>query len=90
MRQYWKLVFTPDADRDLKALSAPIIIRILNKLVWLKNNFDLLKPVPLHGSFSGSYKLKVGDWRIVYRTDFSEKVIIVVMIDHRSKVYSIR
>ncbi|MEK6809510.1 MAG: type II toxin-antitoxin system RelE/ParE family toxin [Nanoarchaeota archaeon] len=33
------------------------------------------------------YKLRVGDWRVVYKIDWKEQTIIASYIDHRSKVY---
>jgi mRNA-degrading endonuclease RelE of RelBE toxin-antitoxin system len=30
---------------------------------------------------------RVGDWRIIYRVDESERIVFVMAIDHRSKIY---
>lgn len=35
----------------------------------------------------GVYRIRIGDHRAIYRIDYSEKKIIIVKIDKRSKVY---
>ena len=58
--------------------------RTVERLRWFLEN-DVL-PEPLEGNFKGLYKLRVGDYRIVY--DFSAETIMrVLMVRHRSKAY---
>lgn len=40
---------------------------------------------PLRGTLAGYWKLRVGDWRVVYAIRGNE--VIVFAIKHRSKVY---
>lgn len=40
---------------------------------------------PLRQSLKGHRKLRVGDWRIIYRID--RKAIIILKIGHRREVY---
>ncbi len=42
---------------------------------------------PLRYSFSGHRRIRVGDYRIVYRIEKSKNVVLIVMIQHRKKVY---
>lgn len=42
---------------------------------------------PLRYSLKGHRRLRVGDYRIVYRTDPKIKTVIVVAIKHRKDVY---
>ena len=58
--------------------------RTVERLRWFLEN-DVL-PEPLEGNFKGLYRLRVGDYRIVY--DFSAETIMrVLMVRHRSKAY---
>lgn len=43
---------------------------------------------PLRYSFLGHRRLRVGDYRIVYRIDEHKKRVFIVMIKHRRDVYS--
>jgi len=40
---------------------------------------------PLHGEFDGLFKLRVGDYRVVYA--LSGRDVLVLRIRHRSKAY---
>ncbi len=42
---------------------------------------------PLQYSLKGLRRLRVGDYRVVYKVDASEKRVIVLKIAHRKDVY---
>ena len=42
---------------------------------------------PLRYSFKGHRRIRVGDYRIVYRADPNQKLVIIVLIKHRKDVY---
>ena len=42
---------------------------------------------PLKGSYSGYYRYRVGDYRVVYSIEDDLVVVNVIIIAHRSKVY---
>ncbi len=42
---------------------------------------------PLQGSLRGHRRLRVGDWRVVYRADSATHVVIILKIAHRREVY---
>jgi mRNA interferase RelE/StbE len=57
--------------------------------------FDILKIEPrnypnikaLKGDLSGYYRYRVGDYRVVYEIDDTLKLVTILLIAHRSKVY---
>ena len=54
--------------------------------------FDSIQQNPLigeklHGELKGYYKLRLGDYRIVYKFDSRESRVVVVKIEHRQGVY---
>jgi len=61
----YKIEIRPEAVKDLEQLDSTVARRILKKLNWLKENFDLIVPEPLSGEFKGLYKLRVGNYRVV-------------------------
>ncbi len=85
--KHWSLVFQKDAEKDLALLDTPIRKRIIKKLDFLVKNFDRIIPMPLAADFRGFYKLRIGDWRIIYSIDRRQDIISVVYIEHRSRVY---
>ena len=42
---------------------------------------------PLRYSFKGHRRIRVGDYRIVYRVQPDQKLVVVVLIKHRKEVY---
>ncbi len=86
----WSLEFQLEAEKDLAKLDWQIRRRIINKLDWLLKNFDAVIPSILTNEFREFYKLRVGDWRIIYKVDWNNCVILVCYIDRRDKIYKKR
>lgn len=42
---------------------------------------------PLKGPLSGAYRYRTGDYRVVYRIEDEDRLVIVLIIAHRSEVY---
>jgi mRNA interferase RelE/StbE len=42
---------------------------------------------PLKYSLKGHRRLRVGDYRVVYRVDLHKQVVTIITIQHRKKVY---
>jgi len=83
----WNLVFDSSAEKDFKKLDKKLKERIVEKLDWLSKNFDNLIPLPLTGEWRGFFKLKIGDWRVIYKVNWDKNQIIVYAIGHRKKIY---
>jgi mRNA interferase RelE/StbE len=58
--------WTEDAVKDLAKLDKPVAQRILKKINWLPDNFEKITPEPLIGELKGTFKLRIGDWRVIY------------------------
>ena len=80
-----KVEWTEPALEDLQKLDKPIAKRILKKITWLSNNFENITPEVLSGEFSGTYKLRIGDWRVVYVIE--SDIIIIQALGHRREIY---
>jgi mRNA interferase RelE/StbE len=74
------------AERDLKSLSVQIFQRILPRIKSLAQN---PRPSGCH-KLSGSrndWRIRVGDYRIIYEINERAKVVRVVRVPHRREVY---
>jgi len=80
-----KIEWTEAAVKDLEKLDKLIALRILNKITWFSRSFKHLIPEPLSGEFKQTYKLRVGDWRVIYTIE--EDGIIIQSIGHRKEIY---
>ncbi len=68
-------------------MDRPVGERILKKLKWLAENFESVKPEPLHRHLRGKYKVRVGDYRAIYTVNRKAKRIRIHMVGHRDKIY---
>ena len=75
------------AEDDLRRLDRAVARRIISRIQWLAEHFDNLKPEPLTGTLSGFFKLRAGDYRIIYKVRKDENLIVVHRIGHRREVY---
>jgi len=83
----WFVKFGPEAEDDLDKLDGVVRKRVLEKLEWLQNNFDNLTPATLGYNWHGFFKIRIGDWRAVYKIKQTENKIIIIAIGHRNKIY---
>lgn len=75
------------AARELEKLDQTIAKRIVKRIQWLSENLDSVKPTALKGDLSGLFKLREGDYRIIYQIVRKEQIIIIHAIGHRRDIY---
>ena len=83
----YSIEYQLEAIADLKRLTSVIQSRIIKKIEWLGKNFDSITPQSLKGNLVGFYKLRVGDYRVIYGVDVESKVIFIAQIGHRREIY---
>lgn len=79
--------FLPGAAVNVKNLDNSVAARIFRKLQRLADNADDVEPLPPRGRLAGLFKLREGDYRIVYEIDKKKREIVVHDVGHRSEVY---
>ncbi len=75
------------ATRELAQLDKPTGRRIIERINWLAANLDNINPEPLTGDLAGLYKLRVGDYRVLYELLQNEQTILIHQIGHRREIY---
>ncbi|MEK7201380.1 MAG: type II toxin-antitoxin system RelE/ParE family toxin [Patescibacteria group bacterium] len=83
----WQFEITETGKTDLERLDDVTRQRVLEKLEWFTENFQNITPLPLGGSWRGFFKLRVGDWRVVYKVDHDAHQVTVHVVDNRDGVY---
>ncbi|MEZ0396876.1 MAG: type II toxin-antitoxin system RelE/ParE family toxin [Anaerolineales bacterium] len=83
----FQVEFTETAQSDLARLDKPTAQRVLRKLRWLAENFEAITPEALTGQWQGIFKLRVGDYRVLYTCAKEEQRIIVRFVRHRREIY---
>ncbi|HWB53194.1 MAG TPA: type II toxin-antitoxin system RelE/ParE family toxin [Tepidisphaeraceae bacterium] len=79
----YTIEFRPTALRDIKRLSQDVSRRIEKKLQLLCQ--DMNGDVKRLVNFTPGYRLRVGDWRVLFQPDGSR--LVVYRIVHRSQAY---
>jgi mRNA interferase RelE/StbE len=82
----YSILFARSARKELEALSNPLIERIFTKIESLA-----FEPRPsgsrkLQGN-SNLWRIRIGDYRVVYSIDDAIEIIEIVRIKHRREVY---
>jgi len=81
----WRVEIARDAKKELARLSTPLQTRVAKALLNLEQN-----PFP-HGCKKlrnrDGWRIRVGDYRVLYFADKKKRQIIVSVIGHRSDVY---
>jgi len=76
-----------EASRELARLDKPIGSRIAERINWLADNLDDIRPESLRGNLVGFYKLRIGDYRVIYEIIHDERTIVIHAIGHRRDIY---
>lgn len=83
----YEVLILDDAESDLEKLDRSIARRIVRRVRWLAEHLDDISPDLLTGKLSGFFKLRVGDYRVIYRVIKSENLIVIHRIGLRREVY---
>lgn len=83
----WSISYVKSVVDDISELDGSAK-RIIKKAIEEKLMVDPLKfGKPLRRNLSGLFKLRVGDYRIIYQVKENEVVVVVVKVGHRREVY---
>ena len=77
---------TSSAERELKMLSGQLIARMVPRLEDLASNPRPPGCKKLRGG-DNEWRIRVGDYRLVYTIDDAKLLVEVTRIGHRSEVY---
>ena len=83
----YQVEYQPEALDDLGKLTKSVREQIVKKIIWLSENFEQINPQSLTADLSGFFKLRVGDYRVIYEFDREEEVISIDRVRHRREVY---
>ena len=82
----YTIEIAPAAERALKKLQADIQKRIIKALLKLEADPRPADVKKLSGE-DDLYRIRVGDYRIVYQIQDNKLVVLVVRVAHRREVY---
>ena len=85
----YSVVFSKDALKELKKLDKYTASLIVG---WVRKNLDGCENPRAHGkgltaNYSGKWRYRVGDYRLLSEIQDDKVVILVLRVAHRSEVY---
>ena len=82
----YKVTFKASVHKDLSNLPKELVTRVWQRLEILKQQPFPRQAAKLEGS-EGLYRLRAGDYRIIYGVDVPAKEVVIHYIRHRREVY---
>lgn len=83
---YYNIYWKESAKRDLKSIDRQQIPRIIETISSLSQD-----PYPKQHrklqSGESSYRIRIGDYRVIYQVNLEQKVIFIYHIRHRKDIY---
>ncbi|MCD6540055.1 MAG: type II toxin-antitoxin system RelE/ParE family toxin [Candidatus Omnitrophica bacterium] len=81
----YRIYINPSARKDLDYFDKKLFTQIKNKIVSLAS--DPRPPNCLKLTTTEGYRIRSGDYRILYRIDDKNKIIYIYRIKHRKESY---
>jgi mRNA interferase RelE/StbE len=82
----YRVMLKPSVEKDLRALPKASLARLIRRIEELTNNPIPRQSVKLTGA-EHLYRIRVGDYRIIYAVDADAKQVVVYYVRHRRDVY---
>lgn len=82
----YKIVWKNSANKELKRLPKDVIEKILLAVEKLSIDLNPIGSKKIAGSIS-TYRIRIGDYRVVYSSNNKYLVIEVVRVGHRKDIY---
>ena len=82
----YSLEIKQSAQRELDALDDPLFTRVDRKILALSDNPRPAGCKKLKG-YKDQWRIRVGDWRVLYTIDDATKLVGITAIAHRRQAY---
>ena len=82
----YRLEWKPSVHNDFRKIGGPEIPRIIERAEQLAQNphpADSKKLKDAHDS----YRIRIGDYRLIYQIDKREKIVLIQTVRHRKDAY---
>jgi mRNA interferase RelE/StbE len=82
----YNVSFKPSVVKDLRHLPKPVVARVIESIESLKTDPFPRQAIKLSGA-ERLYRIRMGEYRIVYEIDIRAKQLMVHYVRHRREVY---
>lgn len=82
----YQLIVKSSVAKDLRPIPKATIVRLLDRIEALRSD-----PLPRQSkklrATEGLYRLRVGDYRVIYGIDSDERIVTIHYVRHRREAY---
>ncbi len=82
----YRVILKPSVEKDLRALPPSVLKRVFKRIQTLEDDPRPRGSLKLAGA-EQLYRIRLGDYRIVYTVDESSAQVIVYYVRHQRDVY---
>lgn len=82
----YKITFSKQSDKTLRKMPRNLALKIAERIKKLAQNPEKMPNVKKLTDHPG-YRMRIGDWRIIYLINYNEKSIHIIKIKTRGRVY---
>lgn len=82
----YSVTFSRSANKELEDLDPPILARVFPRIEALAEDPRPSGCLKLQGE-TNLWRIRIGDYRVVYAIHDAQKIVDIVAVRHRSDVY---
>jgi mRNA interferase RelE/StbE len=82
----YNIIFKPSVEKDLRSLPRPMVARVFERIEALRDDPFPRRSLKLAGA-EELYRVRVGDYRVIYAVDKENQQIVVHYVRHRRDAY---
>jgi len=82
----YRVEFKPGVEKDLQKLPKRVVVRVVKRIESLAADPRPHQTTKLSGA-ERLYRLRVGDYRIIYEVETETKRVLVHFVRHRREAY---
>ena len=83
----YQIIYLEEVKQDIANLPKSIALRVKNAIEEKLMTNPIVFGKPLRYSLKGHRRLRVGDYRVVFRIEDDKKTVLVIAIKHRKEIY---
>lgn len=82
----YTILYKKSVEKELQKIALPERVVVVQKILALAKNPYPSSAAKLQGSL-GLYRIRSGDYRIIYQVDQGRVTVVIIKIGHRKEVY---
>ena len=83
----YRVLIVPSAQREIADLPTTLRVRVDRRIAALADNPRPHGVVTMKGGGKGYYRVRVGNYRIIYRVKDDLLIVVILRVRHRGEAY---